>query len=164
MALPGPGTFSSLSAKTACYSYSYYAGQFAQPTNVPYVDCNGFNVSIVVNASGSGTFCARSAPSGVGQVVITQGGNCPCITWYTRLYGAQNSATFTFAWLDCNGQPSRKIMTTSAGPLPGDISFYSCGNSRPVVLSGPLNYTLQYEAFGDGNLPPTYYCRRDLVG
>jgi hypothetical protein len=163
MALPAPGTFSSLSAKTACYTFNYAAGQFAETTNVPYVDCNGYSVSIVVSAAQTGSFCARSANS-VGQITITQGGNCPCITWRTRLYGAQNNATFTFGWLDCNGQQGLKIMTTSAGPLPGDISFYSCGNSRPVVLSGPLNYTLQYEAIGDGNLPPTYYCRRDLVG
>jgi hypothetical protein len=66
--------------------------------------------------------------------------------------------------LDCNGQPAQKSITTGGGPSPGDVSFYSCGNSKPVVIVVGGSYDLSYEAIGDGNLPPTYYCRRDLVG
>ena len=154
MALPAPGTFSSLSAETPCYTFNYAAGPFASPTNVPYVDCNGLSVSIVVSASQTGTFCARSANS-VGQVNVDNVGSCPCKTWYNRVFNTTPGYTYTFSFIDCNGQPAKRTITTSGDP--GQASFNCCSKSKPVVIvSGggyDLDQRLEYQ-----------YCNRDLVG
>jgi hypothetical protein len=165
MALPAPGTFSSLSAKTACYTYNWQ-NNIGEGRTITYLDCNGFAGRTQSAPAGqSGNFCARSVSEVPGGgVSVNAAGNCPCITWLTRLFNATNNATWVFSWLDCNGQPAQKTITTGGGPSPGDVSFYSCGNSKPVVIVVGGSYDLSYEAIGDGNLPPTYYCRRDLVG
>ena len=154
MALPGPGTFSSLSAETPCYTFNYAAGPFAQTTNVPYVDCNGLSVSIVVSAAQTGTFCARSANS-VGQITVDNVGSCSCKTWYSVLYG-YDYITYTFEWIDCNGQPAKKTAVGLGAYIP--ITFYSCSKSKPRLVGNPsiiggLNQSLEAQS-----------CDRNLVG
>lgn len=166
MALPGPGTFASLSAKTPCYTYNWN-NNIGQARTINYTDCNGASASQAVPATlnANGSFCARSTQSVAGGgVSVNQAGSCPCINWYSRVFNATNNATWIFSWLDCNGQPARKSITTGSGPLPGDVSFYCCANSKPVIISAGGSYDLDQQPVGDGNIPPTYYCRRDLVG
>ena len=155
MALPGPGTFSSLSAETPCYTFNYAAGPFAQTTNVPYVDCNGKSVSVVVSAAQTGTFCARSA-NNVGQVNVDNVGSCPCKTWYTRVFNSAAGRDYTFAWVDCNGQPAQKRIVMPDVAIP-EVAFFTCCKSKPVMIisGGPhdLDQRLEYQ-----------YCNRGLVG
>jgi hypothetical protein len=154
MALPAPGTFSSLSAETPCYTFNYAAGPFAPSTNVPYTDCNGLSASITASASQTGTFCARSASS-VGQVNVDNVGTCPCKTWNNYLFNSAEGRNYTFSWIDCNGQPVIKNIVIEN--IPGNYSFFSCSKSKPVVIvsGGPydLTQTLEYQ-----------YCNRGLVG
>lgn len=166
MSLPAPGTFVSLSAKTPCYTFSWNNNVGGGAQTIVYTDCNGFagrTQSPGSTIGTNGSFCARSTNS-PGGVSISQGGNCPCINWYSRVFNATNNATWIFSWLDCNGQQARKSITTGSGPLPGDVSFYCCANSKPVIISAGGSYDLDQQPIGDGNLPPAYYCRRDLVG
>jgi hypothetical protein len=158
MALPAPGTFSSLSAETPCYTYNWQ-NNIGEGRTITYVDCNGkAGITQSAPAGQSGTFCARSV-SGVpgGGVSVNEAGSCPCKTWYNRIFNAQKNANYTFSWIDCNGQPARKTITTSDGVLPGDAAFYSCSKSKPILIvsGGSHDLTQSLEA---------QYCARQVVG
>lgn len=157
MALPGPGTFSSLSAETPCYTFNYTAGAFAPTQNIVYVDCNGIaGRTQLVSGGGSGTFCARSITNDGSQITITQAGSCACKTWYTRVFNSAVGRDYTFAWVDCNGQPAQKRIVMPDVVIP-EVAFFTCCKSKPVVIisGGPhdLDQRLEYQ-----------YCNRDLVG
>jgi hypothetical protein len=159
MALPGPGTFGGLSAETPCYTYNWNNNVGAGAQTIVYTDCNG-KAGITQSPGSSigtnGTFCARSANE-PGGVSVNQAGSCPCKSWYNRIFNAQKNANYTFSWIDCNGQPAQKRITTSDGVGPGEASFYSCSKSKPILIisggSHDLEQRLEYQ-----------YCNRDLVG
>jgi hypothetical protein len=135
MSLPGPGTFSSLSAETPCYTYNWQ-NNIASDRNIPYTDCNGTTgLTQFAPAGQSGNFCARSRGSVPGGgVTVTQAGDCPCKTWWTRVFNSANGRTYTFSWLDCNGQYAQKtIRIADTGPT--TASFFSCSNSAPNLIS-----------------------------
>jgi hypothetical protein len=153
MALPGPATFSSLSAETTCYTYNWQ-NNIVDNKTITYVDCNGkTGITQSAPAGQNGSFCARSITTDPGGVSVSQAGNCGCKTWWNRIINSAAGNAYTFSWLDCNGQPARKTIITG---LQG-ASFYSCVKSKPnlIISGGPhdLVQTLEYQ-----------YCNRGLVG
>ena len=156
MALPGPGTFSSLSAETPCYTFNYTAGAFAPTQNIIYVDCNGIaGRTQLVSGGGSGNFCARSITDDGSQITITQAGSCACKSWYTRVFNSAAGRDYTFAWLDCNGQPAQKRVITAG--IYGEASFYACSKSKPVMIISGGPFDITQEAYFQ-------YCNRSVVG
>jgi hypothetical protein len=155
MSLPGPGTFSSLSAETTCYTYNWQ-NNIASDRNIPYTDCNGTTgLNQFAPAGQNGSFCARSRGSVPGGgVTVSEVGNCGCKTWWNRIINSALGRTYTFSWLDCNGQPATKTIVAGVG---GQASFFSCAKSKPnlIISGGPgdLVQTLEYQ-----------YCNRGSVG
>jgi len=159
MALPAPGTFSSLSAETPCYTYNWNNNVGGGAQTIVYTDCNG-NAGITQSPGSTigtnGTFCARSTNS-PGGVSVNQAGNCGCKTWYNRVFNTTAGNTYTFSFIDCNGQPAKKSITTGGGPSPGDVSFRCCSKSKPVVVVVGGSYNLDQSI-------DAQYCDRGLVG
>lgn len=158
MALPSPGTFSSLSAETPCYTYNWN-NNIGEARTINYTDCNGASASQAVPATlnANGSFCARSTQSVAGGgVSVDQAGSCPCKTWYNRVFNSAAGRQYTFGWIDCNGQyAQRKITIPNAGPT--EASFWACSKSKPklIISGGPgdLDQRLEYQ-----------YCNREYVG
>jgi hypothetical protein len=155
MALPGPGTFGGLSAETPCYTFNWQ-NNIGEGRVVYYTDCNGVSGLVQSAPAGqSGNFCGRTATAGPGGGVgVNEAGSCPCKTWYTRLFNSADGRNYTFAWIDCNGQPARKNVVVEGFNEP---TFYCCSKSKPVVIisGGPYNLDQRLEA---------QYCARQLVG
>lgn len=157
MALPAPGTFGSLSAETPCYTYNWN-NNIGEARTINYTDCNGASASQAVPATlnANGSFCARSTQSVAGGgISVDQAGNCPCKTWYNQISNSAPGRTYTFEWIDCNGQYAKETLTI-ANTGPALASFNSCSKSKPKLIyssaPGDLTQNLLYQ-----------YCNRDYV-